>query len=222
MSGQTTFETRFSRLAARPKLGSVLVRLMMALNDISLADDGMGRWQAEEDRRLKYWKTGARRYFLRTLLGHVFEALGIVREIAGDADLMRAVEGCDARTQASFAKLQEFLKSADYRLLLRIRNNLAFHYDDKLVARSIKLLAERFPRKLISCSLGNEAIHWHFMPGEWVENDVIVRAIFGIADVDEKVAQEKTDEIVVRIHSTASILADFAGHFIKATCQENV
>lgn len=222
MAKRTIFDTRFSRLARKPKLGSVMVRLMMALNDVSLSDDGMGRWKNEENERLKNWKTGAQRFFLRTLLAHIFEALAIIREIVNDAELMKVVEGSDAATRSSFEKLRKFIDSADYKFLKRIRNNLAFHYDGKVVQRSVENLAGRFPRKLISCSLGDEAIDWHFTPGEWVENDIIVRAIFGIDAVDEKVAQEKTDEIIVRIHELAYSLADFGGHFIKANCQENV
>jgi len=195
---------------------------MMALNDLSLADDGLGRWEQEANPRLANRKLGGKRYFLRTLLSHVFEALAIIKEIMGDVELRSAVDTCDATTQASFEKLVTFLGSDDYKLLLKIRNNLAFHYGARIVQQSIVHLAEKIPNKLISCSMGDEAINWHFVPGEWVENDIIVRAIFAIEDADKETVQSKTNEITVRLHDIVQSLADFGGHFIKSHCQVNV
>lgn len=47
MSSRTKV-VNISKLARDPALGSVLVRLMMVINDFSIANDALGFWRADE------------------------------------------------------------------------------------------------------------------------------------------------------------------------------
>jgi hypothetical protein len=45
----TTRNVRLGALADKGKLGSVLIRLMMVMNDMSLAMDGLARWSGDNE-----------------------------------------------------------------------------------------------------------------------------------------------------------------------------
>ena len=206
-------------------MGGVLVRLMMALQDFALANHAMGTWKEQEDPKLKDRRIGAARYFLRLLQSHILEAFGIIEEIEASPELLAAVEACDTQTKKSFAALQQFRTSDDYKLLLRIRNNIGFHYGGKVVLQALERIQKRLTLKreqkkkvddLAAITLGREALDWHFVPTEWVENDIIIRGIFQIPEGDDTADEQKsTDEIVMRLHDIAAAFGDFAGYFIK-------
>src|SRR5262249_21225146 len=116
-----------------------------------------------------------------------------------------------------------FMKSDDYKLLRRIRQNIGFHYGAKVVLQSLERLEKRAQKKReekkyvkdnFALTLGDEALD--FKPTEWVENDIVVQGIFDLPEDEEPAdVQAKTDDIVVRLHNIAAVFADFAGHFIK-------
>jgi hypothetical protein len=128
MTKSTTRIVQTIKVADKP-LASVLVRLMMCVNDISLVNDTLRDWSESKDLRRFARKSGSRLYFVRVQMAHLFEGLKIVREIRNTKDLMNEVKKCGAATQRSFAEVCKFLDSPDYKLLDRIRNNVAFHYD---------------------------------------------------------------------------------------------
>lgn len=214
MSSTTTWIST-ERLAEHGELGGIMVRLMMALQDFALADHSMGTWKAEEDHKLQDRKVGAVRYFLRLQLSHVFEAFEIIKEIEEQCELRAAVDACDRQTVKAYQTVIEFMKGDDYNLLLRIRNNIGFHYGRKVALQSLKRLEKR-PNKNGALTIGNEALTWYFEPTEWVENDVIVHGIFGLPEDEEPTdLSAKTDDIVMRLHNIAHAFGDFAGYFIK-------
>jgi hypothetical protein len=63
------------------------------------------------------------------LMAHVFEELDIINGIQNSTKLKALVDACDPTTRASFNAVATFLKTGDYQMLLRIRNNASFHYD---------------------------------------------------------------------------------------------
>lgn len=215
MSRYTICFVSLERLKQQGDLGGIIIRLMMALNDFAIANDGMGRWQNEESPSLKDRRTSASRYFLRQLMAHLFEALQIIKEMRETVAFRNAVDACDIKTRESFEKLATFLDGDDYKLLLRIRNNVAFHYDQGVAVKSVSRLAKQFPGKTVTYTLGQELINWRFAPAELVENDVVVREIFKISEDDPADQQRSTDDVVVRIHSMAAVFGDFAGYFVK-------
>jgi hypothetical protein len=213
-----------TKLAEQGELGGLMVRLMMAVQDFALANHAMGKWKAERDGKYKDRYIAAGRYFLRLQMSHILETFELVEEIQKSDDLKAALAACDAETQKSFAKLQEFMKNDDYKLLLMVRNTIGFHYGRKVVLQALERIKARAEKNreqkkkwndLVPITLGHEALDWHFVPTEWVENDIVVRGIFKIAEGDPAEDQDKSNEIVDRLHAVAGTFADFAGHFIK-------
>jgi hypothetical protein len=226
MSKTTTWMVSMKKLADRAELGGLMVRLMMALQDFALANHAMQTWKTEQSQKLKGRKVGAARYFLRMQISHIFEAFEIIQnEIEQSAALKTAIEACNAQTKKSYQTVIEFIKSDDYNLLLRIRNDIGFHYGRRVVLQSLQRLEKRQEKKRkeneytnehVALTLGHEALDWHFKPTELVENDVIIHGIFNLPQDEEPAdLQAKTDEIVMRLHSVAGVFADFAGHFIR-------
>jgi hypothetical protein len=79
----TTKNVRLGSIADKGKLGSVLIRLMMVMNDMSLAMDGLGWWVNENERTRQHREVGARIYFVRLQLSHLYEGMKIIKEIEG-------------------------------------------------------------------------------------------------------------------------------------------
>src|SRR5579872_4781711 len=103
MSSRTKV-VNLTKLAVDPKIGSVLVRLMMVLNDFSIANDALGFWRLDESPKRQARSGEAQRYFVALQISHVFEGmLDIVREIETTPELKNLVDRCDAQTQAEFA-----------------------------------------------------------------------------------------------------------------------
>jgi hypothetical protein len=128
MSKSTTTLVTFRELAQLGDLAPVILRLMMACNDFSIANDAFGIWSQEQDRARSDRQASARVYFLRLQIAHVFEALSIIGEINRKPNLLSAVRQCDGRTQRSFEALVAVLSSEDYKIMETIRNKTAFHY----------------------------------------------------------------------------------------------
>jgi hypothetical protein len=63
--GSTTRMVRSARLAADPEIALTVLRLMMAMNDIGVANDGLQEWDATENPKKKNRKDGGKLYFGR-------------------------------------------------------------------------------------------------------------------------------------------------------------
>jgi len=135
----------------------------------------------------------------------MFEAFDIIeKEIETDEKLEGAIETCDALTMKSYRALLDFMKTDDFKLLTRIRENISFHYGAKVVTNSLKRILDRqtkrtekrWVNKQLSLTLGEDALDWSF--DGWIENDIVVYGIFKLPDDDDPTeVQAKTDEIIV-------------------------
>jgi hypothetical protein len=197
----------------------ILVQLMMACNDMTIANESLAAWRAEQPGERAYRQLGAMRYFVRMQMSHLFEGLKIIEKIKDSPDLHAMVGRCDAQTQASFRFLEEYLPRgphrADFeRLLGRIRNNIGFHYDDngRLIARALAAAAAEPHRRHSSITRGSTAHLWRFEPADEIVDRIVVRQIWGIP-VGADVSAE-ADRIVVRLHDIQLKYVDFAGEFI--------
>jgi hypothetical protein len=226
VSKTTTWAVDLKKLADASELGSVMVRLMMALQDFALANHAMGAWKSEASPKLKNREIGAARYFLRLQIAHLREALKIVNEeIEKNDNLKAAVAACDAPTKRSYQTAVDFSRGGDNKLVERIRSNISFHYDPKVVKRSLQRLEARQNKKRKEgeyvngnalLTLGHNAMDWYFTVTDAVEIDIVVHDIFDLnEDEQPEVLQEKVDAIMVRLYEAAAVFADFAGHFVK-------
>jgi hypothetical protein len=100
--------SRFKLDAAR---SSVLIRLLLAVNDIALAADANDVWAETTDSPRAHLKGRRRMYFMRLIMSHVHEALKIIDEIYKSPDLTAVVDQFDAHTRENFKKLIAILRS---------------------------------------------------------------------------------------------------------------
>jgi hypothetical protein len=206
---------RFRELASPGDLSSVLIRLMLAVNDISLAADAKDTWAETTEQRRAYRKRLAQGYFVRLIMSHVHEALKLIDEINRSPDLRAAVDGCDARTGENFKELVAILNSPQRGQLFRFRNKAGFHYDQDAPAEHLKKVIAHDPTATWSYSVGSSPLDWHFELGDAVMDRMVVRFVFA-ADESSSAAQvKKIDEIVTRLDQIAFMFVDFATSFIE-------
>jgi hypothetical protein len=203
-------------LLRRGKSSTTLVKLMMACNDLTLANDALGMWKKEDGRQRLSRQRGAQMYFVRLQIGHLVEALKIVEEFRKDPELMRLLQRCDARTRASFAHLEPFLKGGVREreftgLAGQLRHNLAFHYNEsgKLIERALARRGTRFPGKPSVVTRGTPPILSYFSLADELLDSIVVRQLWGIPeDADLRNA---ADDAIMRVHEVLLAFVDFAG-----------
>jgi len=214
MANSRTKIVSMDKMARDPILGSVLVRLMMVINDFSVANDALGFWRHTTSHRRLLRRGDALRYFVAVQVSHVYEGmLTIIEEIERSPQLAAAVQSCDAPTRSEFALLSTYRKSPEFgKVMARIRNNLAFHYDDKLAARALISFVREHPGQYRAISMGTDALDWYFEPGSVIRERVGVREVFKIpASAD---AREEADKILSDLHGVSDVFGRFAGNFI--------
>jgi hypothetical protein len=154
-----TWIFRSAKLLQNEKLGSVVLRLMMAMNDIGITNTSMFEWEHTNDPKKKARWRGGVLYFGRVQSAHLLEALSIIDEIRRDNGLMAAVERADPATRQSFETVAKFLDDEDYKMVAKMRNVVAFHYEPKLTLRRLQKIVERSPTHSTTYSLGSETLH---------------------------------------------------------------
>jgi hypothetical protein len=182
-SREWIFKSR--KLLSDPKLASVVVRLMIVMNDIGLTNSQMPEWEKTDDPKKKLRARGAVLYFGRIQSAHLFEALSIIKEIADDPELLKRVDQCDRQTVNAFRVAQGFIGSDDYRLLAKMRNVAAFHYDAKLSVRRLISLVEKYPTHVSGISMGSETLDWYFELGDVIIDGIVIRDVFGIGEEED-------------------------------------
>ena len=141
---QKSFTGWFSleRLASA-KHGSLIVRLMMAADDLNLANWSLIAWHEPQPGMRRHMQQGAIQYFVRLQCGHLREAMRLIPEIRNDATLIHRRKSCTADAKGAFAKLEDCLPGGPNhdkyeRLVGRLRNKMAFHYDQAQVTKALQ------------------------------------------------------------------------------------
>lgn len=211
-----TFSAKSDKLLRDEKLGSVVLRLMMAVNDIAITSYSIHEWEHSNDPKKKGRWRGGLLYFGRIQSAHLFEALSIIQEIKRDGDLLAAVSRADSMTQKSFATVASFIGSADHHMLAKMRNNIAFHYARKLPIQRLKKIVDQAPDHSMLYSLGSEVLDWHFTLGDLVTDEIVIRDIFDIPPAAD--IQTAALEVLDRLRTIALAFMDFSGYFVRACC----
>jgi hypothetical protein len=115
-----TWTAKTSSLAADKDVASIILRLMMAQNDISIANDGLSEWIGTTDPKKLARQSGGKLYYGRMLMSHLREAMRIIEEIHNSGKLARLIQKADAQTRKSFDAILTFLSTGDYGVLKSI------------------------------------------------------------------------------------------------------
>jgi hypothetical protein len=62
-------------------MSSVLVRLMMVVNDMGIINESLRHWNTSTDEERRGRKGGGRAFFVRVQMAYVFEGLGVIKDI---------------------------------------------------------------------------------------------------------------------------------------------
>lgn len=210
-SREWVFKSR--KLLLDEKLASVVVRLMIVMNDISITNSQMFEWEKTEDPNKKARWRGAVLYFGRMQSAHLFEGFDMIKEIKNDPELMKRVERCDQRTVRAFQTVAEFLGTADHKLMAMMRSVAAFHYEPKLALRRLKSLVEKYPEHVSGVSMGSETLDWYFELGDTIVDGIVIRDVFGIAEEED--IKTGALKVLNRLHVIGESLTNFAAYFIR-------
>lgn len=213
----------FQWLATQGDAGIIVIKLMMACNDMQLANEALSEWKEDQPPHRKYRQSGAAMYFIRLQMSHLFEALKIVEAIRNDTTLMAVIGRCDSKTQKSFQSLTPFLTGGLRNKWLenmvgQLRSNLVFHYNEtgKLIDRAIADRAKRTEARYSPITRGSTAHLWHFKPADDVVDSVVVRQIWKVPR--DKNVRVESDQVADEIHQIFLYLVNFAGDFIWKYC----
>lgn len=219
-------QTKFvdlQRLHSCGDSASLIIRLMMAFNDISVANQCLSIFKKEQPPMRKHVQRGAAMYFIRLQCGHLNEAMKIVREIRDDQKLCDTVKRCSQIAQESFDKLTNSLKgssnNAEFEQYVgQIRHNTVFHYTkNKLVNKALSDRSSRSESCRSKITRGDDISLWRFELADDIVDSVVCRQIWKIprnADL-RKEADLKADYGSKLCQSFLNFSGEFIFRFIK-------
>ena len=201
---------------------------MMACNDLLLANQSLAEWKKELPGNMKSKQVGAKLYFLKLQLGHLFEGLKLIEEIKKDPILKALVDRGNTKSDIEmtqlFQRLGEFLpkaaKATEFNKLVGdIRHNLTFHYNQSgtLIERAVLDRSKRSNAKTSSVTQADETHRWHFKVADDIVDSIITRQIWNIpreVDGREVDVRIESDKKLDRAFEIAMWFLDFSGAFI--------
>lgn len=222
--GQTqTIFVNLQRLNSCNNAGTI-IRLMMACNDISVANQCLSQFMTEQTPIRRHVQKGALMYFVRLQCGHLNEAMKIIEEIREDPNLNDRVKHCSQTAQDLFSKLTNCLQGgtdcADFQKYVgQIRQNTAFHYTEKLVNRALSDRSDR-PEARISKITGGDHINLcRFELADDIMDSIVCRQIWRIPrDAD---LRQEADRSADFGSDLCKSLLGFAGEFIVRYIREH-
>ncbi len=224
MAVTTLRQVQFDTLRYRAPISAIVVKLMMACNDMSHANQALVDWKSEARRERSAKKHSAGMYFVRTQMAHLYEGMKIIEEVGDSVELMALVDRCDEQTKQSFADLKSCLRGGANqqnfnRLIGQLRHNVTFHYNQsgELIDRAVAALASQPERRTSSVTRGSDAFRWHFKVADDVVEHIVVHQIWQVAPGSN--VSEEADQIADALHRIFLSYMDFAGEFIWRYCE---
>jgi hypothetical protein len=108
MERTLTLWVDINRLSRSDPSGLVL-RMMMAANDIALANWGLTEFKKPQPRLSQHMQNGACLYFVRLQCGHLSEALKLVEKLNNDSDSKARLERCNETAKQAYSTLNSCL-----------------------------------------------------------------------------------------------------------------
>lgn len=220
MARTTSRTVKFSKLKGDKEAGAIVVKLMIACNDLQFANEALSEWKKEQSLRRVPRQNAAKMYFLRLQIGHLYEALEILKQIQNNTLLNKLAHQCDKQTQDSFKYLEPYFQKGTaeckrFELVIGIiRNSLVFHYDErsKSIQRAIDDRANRQEANYSSVTRGSETYLWHFKAAEDIVNSIIARQVWQIPHGTD--LSDEVEKIIEEIYPLFLHFMDFSGEFI--------
>ena len=215
----STIDTTFEKLTARGDEAVLIVKLMMAFNDLALANEGLSIFKSQYVTKRSDKNRGAAMYFVRLQASHLYEALEIVDVIAANQRLRNVISGCSEKAKVAFQRLlnirqDKHQKQKFEQWVGRLRNNLTFHYDESgdLIKKAMAKRAENPIGNPTSITWGTETYSWRFAVADDVVDSIVCREIWKIPDKADLRAE--ADAAADYGHQIFVHFADFASDLI--------
>lgn len=223
MSRTRTILVDLQRLKASGN-ASPLIRLMMACNDIAIANQCLKKFKDDQSKIRKPVQKGALMYFVRLQCGHLNEGLKIIQEIKDNDTLSEGIERCSLNARDSYDKLVACLKGGAENKkfednIARIRHKTIFHYDNTMVQNALADRAGREEARRSKITLGDDISLFRFEVADDIVDSIVCRHICKIprnADLRKEI-----DDIMVWASDIGRSLLDFGGEFIYRYIQDH-
>jgi len=207
----------FANLREKGPSAGVIVRMMLAFNDISLANQGMETYDKPLPPRKMHLRMGGRLYFLRLQLGHLNEALKLIGEISNDTKLCALVPKCTSKVRDQYELLRDCQKGgkkhAQFKKAVElVRHKVTFHYDPGMVEAAIADRASRDDARTSMVCRGDEIDRWRFKVADHVVDSIVCRQIWKIPR--DANLREEADRMAMFAHGVCVAFLEFSGEFI--------
>lgn len=167
----------------------------------------------------RHRQAGAKMYFARLQISHLYEAFDAVAEVRDNPELKALLEQSDQQTQTSFKKLEPFAKGGGERdrferIAGMIRNSIGFHYETngKMIRRAVADRASRKEARISSITRGDTAFLWRFNAADDIIDSIVTRQIWQVPrEADTRI---EVDKILYELHEIFLAYMDFSGEFI--------
>lgn len=211
--------TTFQKLATRGGEAVIIVKLMMAFNDLALANECLALSRSQYTTRHRDKCRGAAMYFVRLQASHLYEAMKIVDAIAADQGLIKVVDSCSQKAKAAFQELLKLRQEENQRTKFerwvgQLRHNITFHYDEsgRLIKKAIAKRAKNPLGNPTSITLSTDTYSWRFTVADDVLDTIVCREIWRISDTADLRAE--ADAAADYGHQIFVHFADFASGLI--------
>lgn len=184
-SAAATKYLNFTRVQT-DKHGALVVGLMIATNDILLANWSALRYSEENEMQLppmqRHLRIGALQYFVRLMAAHLHEALPLIEQFRKEPELERILKQCSRDAQCGYAAMCDCLRGGPDAGIFgsqvsRLRNKLSFHYDKEHLVRAIERLAHDPKRPPAAITMGADYFLSRFNLADRVVDSALVREV---------------------------------------------
>lgn len=196
-------------IARKGAIGVIIIRLMMALSDLTLASEAFGRHHTGSRRDI-----AARHYYARLQLAHLDEALQIIHDI--NQEHLTYIEQCPEDIQQLFGCAAAHLAGSDYKRIIKpIRNNIGFHYghNGSMISTALRYIEENRPDHPVWMQRGEKPSDWVFEPAVWVAEHIVLRQIFKLPAESDVLVESAA--ILDRLMTIQNDFSGFATEFIE-------
>ena len=224
MARTRTLLVNIRKLDRQGSEGVVVVRLMMACNDLTTANQALGACLENKGGRVDYIRRGGAMYFVRLQIAHLHEALKIVSQIRRYPRLLSLINDCPGETSDHFAQLLSFADGGahqgDFRKYVElVRHKVTFHYDERKIQAALSDRARRRGDAAHFMTLSDDVRRVRFQVADDVVNTLVCHHVWGIAPGAE--AQIEADRIADLGFRIYKIFLEFAVAFIMRYVEKN-
>jgi len=220
-----TIYLKFESLSRRGEEGLLVIRLMMAFNDLSVTNECMSIFKKRHSKNKSDKNLGAAMYFIRAQSSHLYEAMKIVKIINDNDKLKMQLNACSSIAKNAFKNLIDYLpdgtKNEQYQKYVgRLRNNITFHYDEsgKLIKKYVDKRATDNVSNNTSITRSDSVYEWRFKLADDVVESIVCRDIWKIPENAN--LSEEADIAVDFAHEIFINFMDFSGDFIFKYCRK--